>query len=332
MKKTGRNLRVGVIGVGTMGQHHVRIVSQSPGVSLVGFHDPDASRSAEICLRHGCECFDTVEALLDKSDAVSVAAPTSLHLRIGEECLARGIHVLMEKPLADSIEAASRLVELARRTGVVLAVGHIEAHNPAVAALMEMLQREPEEIVSIDARRLAPFDGSRCLDVDVLYDLLVHDVDLALCIANSPAIRVSAAGRPVFSKQIDVAHARIEFENGAIAVFWTAKCSPRKVRSLTVTTPRRFLVADTLSSSLTVYISEQLPAMADGVCLMGEIRREEVPVPDEEPLRREFADFFSAIREGTRPLVDGDRALNALHALGMIAASIAEGGREIQGH
>lgn len=322
MKSTEPNLRVGVIGVGTMGQHHVRIVSQTPGVSLVGFHDPDPARSSEICQRHGCECFDTVEELVDKADAVSVAAPTSLHLEIGEKCLERGIHVLMEKPLADSVDAAARLVDLARGAGVVLAVGHIEAHNPAVAAMMEMLEREPEEIVSIDARRLAPFDGSRCLDVDVLYDLLVHDIDLALQIANSQIKRVSAVGRSVFSKQTDVAHVRMEFENGAIAVFWTGKCSPKKVRSLTVTTPRRFLVADTLSPSLTIYTAEQLPALADGVCLMGEIRRQEIPLPKEEPLRREFEDFFSAVQHGARPLVDGDRALKSLQALALVAKSI----------
>jgi len=324
MKSTGPNLRVGVIGVGTMGQHHVRIVSQTPGVSLVGFHDPDPSRSAEICQRHGCPCFDTVEELLGQADAVSVAAPTSLHLEIGRKCLERGIHVLMEKPLADSVDAAARLVDLAREAGVVLAVGHIEAHNPAVAAMMEMLEREPEEIVSIDARRLAPFDGSRCLDVDVLYDLLVHDIDLALQIAKSPIKRVSAAGRSVFSKQTDVAHVRMEFENGAIAVFWTGKCSPKKVRSVTVTTPRRFMVADTLSPSLTIHTAEQLPALADGVCLMGEIRLQEVPLPKEEPLRREFEDFFSAVRHGTRPLVDGDRALKSLQALALVAKSIEE--------
>ena len=298
----------------------------------MGFHDPDPSRSAEICQRHGCECFDTVEELLGQAEAVSVAAPTSLHLEIGENCLERGIHVLMEKPLADSLDAAERLVDVARKAGVVLAVGHIEAHNPAVAAMMEMLEREPEEIVSIDARRLAPFDGSRCLDVDVLYDLLVHDMDLALQIANSQIKRVSAAGRSVFSKQTDVAHVRIEFKNGAIAVFWTGKCSPKKVRSLTVTTPRRFMVADTLSPSLTIYTADQLPAMADGVCLMGAIRCQEVPLPKEEPLRREFENFISAIRGGTHPLVDGDRALKALQALELVAKSIRENGEEIAAH
>lgn len=239
---------------------------------------------------------------------------------------------MMEKPLADSVEAAEELVELARDAGVVLAVGHIEAHNPAMAALMERLEAEPEGIVSIDARRLAPFDGTRCLDVDVLYDLLVHDIDLALEITKSPITGVSAAGRSVFSKQTDVAHARIEFGNGTIAVFWTGKCSPKKVRSVTVTTPRRFMVADTLSPSLTVYTAEQLPAMADGVCLMGGIQCEEVSLLKEEPLRRELENFFSAVRGGVRPLVDGNRALKALRAVSLIARSIEENGREIRGH
>lgn len=229
MKNADRNLRVGVVGVGTMGQHHVRIISQTSDVNLAGFHDPDPVRSAEICDRHGCECFDTLDELLNQSDAVIVAAPTSTHYEIGEKCLGRGIHVLMEKPLAHDVEAAARLVDLSRKAGLVLMVGHVERYNPAVDKLIEVLRREPEEIISIDARRLAPFDGSRCIDVDVLYDLLIHDIDLAQEIAGSSVLNVSAVGRPVFSQKTDVAHTRIEFGNGVAGIFWTGKCSPMKI-------------------------------------------------------------------------------------------------------
>lgn len=324
MSRDEHHLRVGVIGVGTMGQHHVRIVSQTPGVTLAGFHDPDSVRSAEICRRHGCECFDTLEVLLERAEAVSIAAPTSLHLEIGKKCLERGLHVLMEKPLAHDVASAEQLVNMARKAGVVLMVGHIEAYNPAIAALMDLLHAEPERIVSIDCRRLMPFDGSRCMDVDVLYDLLIHDIDLALEIARSPLRLVSGTGRPVFSQQTDVAHVRLEFENGAVAVFWTAKCSPRKVRSLTVATTRRYFAADTLSRSLAVYSANQIPSVDEGICTMGEIRSESIPLSDEEPLRREFADFFKAVRDGTKPLVDGERALRGLQALEYVARAIAE--------
>lgn len=313
------------MGVGAMGQHHVRIANELPGVTLEGFFDTDPSRADEICLRHGCRCFDRLEDLLDRVDALSVAAPTSLHEQIGSQCLERGIHLLMEKPLAHTVEGAGRLVELARRTGAILAVGHVERHNPAVAAMMELLREQPEEIVSIDVRRLMPFDGTRCMDVDVLYDLLIHDIDLAIEVADSPIARVCATGRQVFSHQTDVAHTLIEFQNGATAVFWTAKCTPRKVREMTVATPSRLLVADTMQKTLTVHMARQTSRTIDGVCLMGEIGTQEVPVPEEEPLRREIEDFIRAIRDGTPPVVDGDRALKALQALDMVARSLETG-------
>ncbi len=326
MKAIQDKLRAGVVGVGTMGQHHVRIISQTSDVILAGFHDPDPLRAQEICGRHGCECFATLDALLDECDAVTIAAPTSMHFEIGMKCLNRGIHVLMEKPLAHELESAARLVDLSRKAGLVLLVGHVERYNPAVGMLMDLLHRDREEIISIDARRLAPFDGSRCLDVDVLYDLLIHDIDLAMEIAGSPILGVSAVGRPVFSQKTDVAHIRIEFQNQATAVFSTAKCSPQKVRTITVTTPRRSLIADTLSRTLTVYTAEELPTAENNVCIMGNIQREDIPVPDEEPLRRELEDFFRAIREGSPPLVDGERGLRALEALALVERSIAARG------
>jgi predicted dehydrogenase len=230
----------------------------------------------------------------------------------------------MEKPLAHDVESATRLVGMAQEAGVVLMVGHIEAYNPAITSLMDLLKAEPEKIVSIDCRRLMPFDGSRCMDVDVLYDLLIHDIDLALEVACSPLRLVSAAGRSVYSDQTDVAHVRLEFENGTVAVFWTAKCSPRKVRSLSIATPGRYLVADTLSRSLNVYRADIIPSRENGTCAMGEIRSGSIPVSDEEPLRREFDDFFRAIREGSQPLVDGNRALRGLQALEYVAQAIAE--------
>lgn len=330
MKAVQKNLRVGVVGVGTMGQHHVRIISQTPDVSLAGFYDPDRLRAQEICGRHGCECFATLDELLDQSDAVTVAAPTSIHFETGEKCLNRGLHVLMEKPLAHELEAAARLVDLSHKHGLVLMVGHVERYNPVVGKLMDLLRQESEEIISIDARRLAPFDGSRCIDVDVLYDLLIHDIDLALEIAGSSILSVSAVGRPVFSQKTDVAHTRIEFQGQVTAVFSTAKCSPQKVRTITVTTPRRSLVADTLSRTLTVYTAEELPSPENDVCIMGNLRREDVAVPDEEPLRRELDDFFRAIREGSPPLVDGKRGLRALEALALVEQSIAARGAVVE--
>ncbi|MDQ7782391.1 MAG: Gfo/Idh/MocA family oxidoreductase [Desulfomonilaceae bacterium] len=322
MTKRSEHPRIGVAGAGTMGQHHVRILSQYPGVHFTGLYDPDPERAAEVCGRHGCLSFPTLEELLENVDAMTVAAPTTWHAEIGTLCLERGIHVLMEKPLAHDVESAAGLLSLSRASGAVLMVGHIERYNPAIGKLMEMLRNVPEEIISIDARRLAPFDGSRCIDVDVLYDLLIHDIDLALEIADSDISRVSATGRPVYSSQNDTAHAVIEFRNRAVASFWTAKCLPTKVRTTTVATPGRYLVADTLSRSLTVYTADRVPTKGMDVCFMGDIRREEIAVPDDEPLRLEIEDFIRAIREGCTPIVDGERALRAMMALDLVARSI----------
>jgi len=324
MKTKDKYPKIGVIGAGTMGQHHVRIISQTPGVVLSGLFDPDPVRAAELCSRHSCMEHPSMEALLDKSDAVCVAAPTSIHLDIGLACLSRGVHVLMEKPLADTAAGAGQLVDAADAAGLVLMAGHVERYNPAIGKMMALLCEWQEPVISIDARRLTPFDGSRCMDVDVLLDLLIHDIDLILEIADSPIARVHAAGRPVFSQQTDVCHALLEFDNTCVATLWTAKCSPRKVRSLTVTTRRRYMVADTLSRSLAVYTADDLPALADGVCFMGNIRMESVDVPDEEPLRRELEDFFQAIQGRKPPLVDGRRGLAALSALEVVRKALSQ--------
>jgi predicted dehydrogenase len=318
MKSNHSELAVGVIGVGHMGRHHVRIVSETKGVTLAGLHDTDPARAHRFCTEYGCDAFDTLDGLLDRADAVTVAAPTSEHLSIGERCLRSGTHVMMEKPLADSLERAMYLVDAAGEAGVILMVGHVERYNPAIRKMMELIKGAEEEIVSIDTRRLAPFDGSRCLDVDVLYDLLIHDVDLVLEIADSPIRSVSAVGRPVFSQRTDSVHALIEFENQACAVLWAGKCSPRKMRAITVTTRSRCYEADTLANTLTVHTAEELPAMDEGLCFMGEITAREVPVPTEEPLRAELEDFFAAVKERRSPLVDGHRAVRDLEALQMV--------------
>ncbi len=328
--KNRANLRIGVIGVGTMGQHHARIVSQTTGITLAGIYDPDPARAAEIGSRHGCVCFSDLNDLLKESDAVCIAAPTVTHLELGTVCLEHGLHVLMEKPLAHDAASASRLVEIARKADVILMVGHVERYNPAVMAMMSTLHEVREEIISIDCRRLAPFDGTRCIDADVLFDLMIHDIDLALEIADSPIESISASGRPVFSDKTDVANARMLFHNGATATFWTGKCSPKKVRAITVTTPRRYLVADTIANTLHMHVADQLPAMDSGICLMGDIRSEEISVPRLEPLRSELEDFFNAVQCSSCPVVHGERALWAMQALDLVALSISRSGELVR--
>jgi virulence factor len=322
MLERKKTIAVGVIGVGSMGQHHARVFSQLPGADFVGVYDVDPERARDVCRRFGGTVFGRLEEFLNEIQAVTVAAPTTLHWEIGRQCIERGIHVLMEKPLAHNLELSERLVDLARDRGTTLMVGHIERYNPAVAALLDMLVSEPEPILSIDARRLSPFDGSRCLDVDVLHDLLIHDVDLALEVADSEIVDVSAVGKSVYSSQADMSHVRAIFASGTVASFTTAKCCPRKMRSFCVSTPSRFFEADTLTRTLTVFKARELPDLASGACYMGDVRCEVVRQPDVEPLQRELEDFVRAIQEGNPPIVDGRRGLRALTALHLIANSL----------
>ncbi len=311
-----------IVGVGHMGKHHLRIVADSPEVALSGLYEPDSARASEYSGKYRCRAFGSMGDLLCASDAVVVAAPTSLHRAIGETCLAAGVHMLMEKPLAEDGQGAERLVQMAGEAGKVLMVGHVERYNPAIGALMELLREHREEVIAVDTRRFAPLDGPRCLDVNVLYDLLIHDVDLVLEIANSPVTGVSATGRSVFSSDVDAAHVRIRFEGRCSATLAVNRCCAHKMRSLTVTTPTRYLVADTLEGSLTVYRASEIPVVAEGRHFMGEIRSERVPLKSEEPLRREFADFFNAIMSGSQPVVDGERGLLALKTIEAIEASM----------
>ncbi|MEW6352637.1 MAG: Gfo/Idh/MocA family oxidoreductase [Thermodesulfobacteriota bacterium] len=322
MNQDNHALRVGVIGVGHMGRHHLRIVAESPDVALSGLYEPDLARSSEYSERYRCRAFNSMRDLLDASDAVVVAAPTSLHRTIGETCLAAGVHLLMEKPLAEHSPGAERLVDMAKEAGKVLMVGHVERYNPAIAALIELLREDPEAVVSIDTRRFAPLDGPRCLDVNVLYDLLIHDVDLVLEIADSRVREVRATGRSVFSSDVDAAYVQIEFEGRCSATLAVNRCCAHKMRSIAVTTPTRYLTADTLGGTLTVCRAADIPVVGEGLCSMGEIRSEHVPLTPQEPLRREFADFFGAISTGTQPVVHGERGLLALKTIEAIEAAM----------
>lgn len=322
MKTDQPKTRIGVVGVGAMGQHHVRILNQIDEVDFVGFHDQDEVRSIEICERYSCSAFSSLDELIENVEALTIAAPTYLHYEIAAKCLSKSRALLIEKPLAANAEHAEKIVDLARSNSVALMVGHIERYNPAVAKLMDLLSAEPEPVITIDARRLNHFDGSRCLDVDVLYDLLIHDIDLALEIASSEIKSVSASARPVFSGLNDVAYTRIEFVNGATAILNTSKASPKKTRTISVTTPTRFLEADTIDRSLVVHRSENLMIDSAGTCVMRDFHVEEMDVENKEPLKLEIEEFVDCVRSGAKPIVDGERALKAMKAIELVVNAI----------
>jgi predicted dehydrogenase len=294
-------LRVAAIGVGHLGRHHARILSTLPGATLVGVVDVKPDRAAEIAAAHGSRPFTDYRELIGQVDAVSIAVPTEAHLEVASAFLDRGIPVLVEKPLARSVEDADRMIALAASRGTVLAVGHTERFNPAVAAASRLLQ-DPR---FIEVHRLGTFP-ERSLDIDVVFDLMIHDLDVVLSIVRSSVASVEAVGVPVLTGRVDIANARLRFENGCIANITASRISRDRVRKIRFFQPDAYLSIDYAAQEVEVY------RLVRGEGVRPGIQGGKLDVPREEPLVRELADFLGAVREGRPPLVtghDGRRAL-----------------------
>jgi predicted dehydrogenase len=307
-------LRVAAIGVGHLGRHHARILSTLPGANLVGVADVKADRAAEIAAAHGARPFTDYRDLLGQVDAVSIAVPTETHLEVASAFLDRGIPVLVEKPLARSVEDADRMIALAALRGVVLAVGHTERFNPAVAAAAPLLQ-DPR---FIEVHRLGTFP-ERSLDIDVVFDLMIHDLDVVLSIVRSPVASVEAVGVPVLTGRVDIANARLRFENGCIANITASRISRDRVRKIRFFQPDAYLSIDYAAQEVEVY------RLVRGAGVRPGIEGGKLEVPREEPLVRELADFLGAVREGRPPLVTGHDGRRALALAERITERMAAG-------
>ena len=307
-------LRVAAIGVGHLGRHHARILSTLPGAKLVGVADVKPDRAAEIAAAHGTRAFTDYRDLLGQVDAVSIAVPTETHLEVASAFLDRGIPVLVEKPLARSVEDADRMIALAASRGVVLAVGHTERFNPAVAAAAPLLQ-DPR---FIEVHRLGTFP-ERSLDIDVVFDLMIHDLDVVLSIVRSPVASVEAVGVPVLTGRVDIANARLRFENGCIANITASRISRDRVRKIRFFQPDAYLSIDYAAQEVEVY------RLVRGAGVRPGIEGGKLEVPREEPLVRELADFLGAVREGRPPLVTGQDGRRALELAERITERMAAG-------
>ena len=311
MSTPAEPLRAAVIGVGALGQHHARVYQSLPDARLVGVYDIDQARAAEVAARHSCRAFAHLRDLLGEADAVSVAVPTVDHHRVARAVLEEGKHTLVEKPIASTLAEADDLIEAAAARGVVLQVGHIERFNPAVDVLRATV-REPR---FIEVHRLGEF-SPRSLDIDVVLDLMIHDLDILSSLDGSEVVRVDAVGVPVLTPKVDIANARIRFASGLIANLTASRVSAEKVRKFRVFSPRTYISVDFTAREARVYRLRESPAGP-------EIGLERTAAPDEEPLRRQLAGFVRSARDGTPPVVsgaDGRRALAlALTILGRMA-------------
>ena len=300
-KLAGDTLRVGVIGVGVMGSNHARVLSELPGVKLIGVADPDRKRRETVARNLGCAAFDDTEALLDQGvDAVTIAAPTHLHRDIAIACAARGIHIMVEKPIASTVEESRAIVAAARRAGVTLMVGHVERFNPAVQSIKRAIK--DQDILSIAITRVGPFPP-RMSNVGVVIDLAVHDIDLIRWFTESEIVEIQPQTSSAVAEREDIALLQFRTASGVLAHINTNWLTPFKARTVHVATRDKYLIGDLL----TLQVTECFGFQPDGSYSMRHLS-----VGYAEPLRSEMQAFLAAIKSGESPAVTGDEAVASL--------------------
>ena len=290
-----------VVGVGHLGRHHARILSEMPGVELTAVVDTNRERVQQIAGERRTTAYGDWRDVLDDVDAVTIAVPTERHLEIARPFLERGVHVLVEKPMTSTTADADRMLELARQSGAVLAVGHTERFNPAVQRVTTLIT-DPR---FIEVHRLGTFP-ERSLDIDVVFDLMIHDLDLVLDIVDDEVTSIEAVGVPVLTPRVDIANVRLRFARGCIANLTASRISRERVRKIRFFQRDAYVSIDYAVQEAEVWRlvprTGQAPAIEGG----------KLEIAREEPLKRELADFVAAIREGRTPAVTGEQGRAAL--------------------
>ena len=308
------SLRVGVIGVGHLGQHHARIYGGLSGVSLVGVCDQDEARGKKIAKERGVPYFFTLESLLPLVDAVSVAVPTSAHFEVVSTCLRQGCHVLVEKPITSHVAEGEQLVELAQSVGKVLHVGHVERFNPIVEVIRPLIHTPG----FIECHRLSPFQP-RGTDVDVVRDLMIHDLDLILSLGLGPIRDIDARGLPVLTDFPDVANVRIQFEQGCVASLTASRISTGRLRKLRIFQPERYISVDFGTKEAVVTTRKKVRG---GVA---EVESQQVKAKDGDALTRELTCFIHTILDQeAEPGVTGEEGVEALRVASTVGLLIQQ--------
>jgi predicted dehydrogenase len=314
---TQRRLRVGVVGTGALGFHHARLLRQMEGAEFAGIFDVNPVRAAAVAKELDTVAHPSLDALLDRVDAVSIAVPTPAHTEVGLAALSRGIAALVEKPLADSLEGAERLVRQAAAAGVVLQVGHVERFNRAVRAAAPYLD-EPR---FLQCERLAPFQP-RGTDVAVILDLMIHDLDLILELVRAEVREVRATGVPVLTPHVDIANARVEFANGAVALVTASRISRERTRKLRIFQPSGYFSLDLAQGGGRFF------RLKPGWQGLGATRIEDIveavqlEAPEAEPLRLELESFLRAVRGDGEVVVSGAAGAQALTLAWRVAEAV----------
>lgn len=302
-------LRCGVVGVGSLGQHHARLYDDLETAELVGVFDASQSRAEEIAALYGCRVFPGIQELARECEAVSVVVPTDLHAEVALEIMKEGCHLLIEKPICANLSEAEAVLAASKLAGVLVQVGHIEHFNP----VMSFLEREVNRPRFITADRLAPFNV-RGTEVGVVLDLMIHDIGIILELVKSPLLRVEAVGVNVLSSTEDIANARLVFANGCVANINTSRVSQKKVREIRVFQQQGYLSLNFMEQTGHL-VKRQGP----------ELKREEIPIEKDEPLKLELASFIQCVQQRRDPKVSGLLGKTALEVAIQITEQIRQG-------
>lgn len=308
-------VKVGVVGVGYLGKYHARIYSRMENVKLVGVVDIHKEACESVARECGCAAYDKPDDLLGKVDAVSIVVPTVHHLKVAKPFLEQGIHMLMEKPISSTIKEGNQIIELAKNNNAILQIGHLERYNPGMRTLCERV----EDARFIEAHRLGPFVG-RATDVDVVTDLMIHDIDIVMTLVKSEVTRIDAVGIPVLTDHADIANARLEFANGAVANVTASRVSSKRFRRIRVFGKARYYALDYQDQVVEIVKAIKSDKGDDEHTIV----RETIEIEQQPPLDAELVDFISCINEGRQPVVDGATGLKALEMAFKVKEKIAE--------
>jgi predicted dehydrogenase len=301
LRRMTADITAAVVGTGHLGRHHVRLLAAMDGVRFIGAYDSDSERLQEITREHEVTALASIEAACE-ADAVVVATPTVSHHEVAARMLDAGCHVLVEKPITATVEEANDLVAKAEEAGKVLAVGHVEYHNPAVQAALGLA----EGVRYLESQRLSPFTA-RSVDVDVILDLMIHDLQITLAVAGEEPSEIRAVGVPVLTDKVDLCHAWVEFPGGLVANLTASRVSAERIRKLRLFARESYFSIDYAEQSVS---SAQLVRGPDGA----EIAPRLVPVEKDEPLKAELEAFVGACRGECTAIVDGRTGAAALAA------------------
>lgn len=318
-------IRIGVIGVGNMGQHHARVLSLLKDVEMVGVADINVERGLDTASKYRVRFFEDYRDLFPYVDAVCIAVPTRLHHSVGLACLQAGVHVLIEKPIAANIAEAEVLVNAAAESQCILQVGHIERFNPAFQELSQVLKTE--ELLALEAHRMSPY-SNRANDVSVVLDLMIHDIDLLLELAAAPVTKLTASGsRASDSGYLDYVTATLGFANGIVATLTASKVTHRKIRRIAAHCKNSLTEADFLNNEILIHRQTTANCRTDygQVLYRQDGLIEKVYTSNIEPLHAELEHFVNCVRGGNKPSVGGEQALKALRLASLIEQMALDG-------